>query len=223
MGGRSPGETELSLQQVLSDPIVRLVMRADKVDEQALKTLFEQTSANIRNARAALPYEPDWEPPPALPGRRYRLGVGIMLVNQAGMIFVGRRIDRSAEAWQMPQGGIEEGESPKHAALRELREELGTAQVEIVTSTESWLQYDLPDEVVKRRPHDGWQGQMQKWFLMRFNGKDSDIDVAAKHPEFSDWKWVPADELVRLIVPFKRPLYVAVLEEFEAHLQSNSQ
>lgn len=222
MGGRCPGDPELDLQQLMSDPIVRLVMRADKVDEQALQKLFEQASTNILNARVARPDEPDRGPPPVLPGRRYRLGVGIMLMNQAGMIFVGRRIDHSAEAWQMPQGGIEEGESPKHAALRELQEELGTSQVEIIASTEAWLQYDLPDEVVKGRPHDGWQGQMQKWFLMRFNGRDSDIDVAGKHPEFSDWKWVLAEELVRLIVPFKRPLYVAVLEEFEAHLQDNS-
>ena len=213
---------EPSLQEILSDQIVRLVMRADKVDERALKALLEEASTNIREARAAPQDDADHSPSLPSSSRRYRLGVGIMLMNRNGAIFVGRRMDRSGEAWQMPQGGIEEGESPKHAALRELREELGTSQVEIVTSTDSWLQYDLPDEVVKRRGHESWHGQTQKWFLMRFIGEDSDIDVAAEHPEFSEWKWVSAEELVRLIVPFKRPLYVAVLKEFDTHLRGNS-
>jgi len=213
---------EPSLQEILSDQIVRLVMRADKVDEQALKTLLEAASANIRDACPVPQDEADRSPSLSLSSRRYRLGVGIMLMNRNGAIFVGRRLDRSEEAWQMPQGGIEEGESPKHAARRELREELGTSQAEIVASTVSWLQYDLPDEVVKRRGHESWHGQTQKWFLMRFTGEDTDIDVAAEHPEFSEWKWVSAEELVRLIVPFKRPLYVAVLKEFDAHLKGGS-
>jgi len=209
---------EPTVHDLMSEPIVRLVMQADKVDEGVLRSLLERMAANIRNYPPQRSDEPVEMSPS--PGERsnFRLGVGIMLMNEKGQIFVGQRIDMTEEAWQMPQGGIDAEETPEHAALRELREELGTSNVEIVTSADAWLQYELPHEVRNRRPIEHWSGQRQKWFLMKFRGKDSDINVATEHPEFSHWRWVSARDLVRLIVPFKRSLYVAVLEEFAAHI-----
>ncbi len=145
--------------------------------------------------------------------RAYRRGVGIMLLDRAGRVFVGRRID-AQEAWQMPQGGIDPGESPRAAALRELAEEIGTAKAEIIAETKDWLRYDLPPALRGQAWGGGYRGQEQKWFAMRFLGDDRDIDLAAHHPEFDAWKWVPADLLPGLIVPFKRALYDAVLMEF---------
>jgi putative (di)nucleoside polyphosphate hydrolase len=146
----------------------------------------------------------------------YRPGVGVMLVNRDGRVFVGRRSDMPAglAAWQMPQGGIDPGELPRQAAWRELREEVGTDKAEIVGETRGWLHYDLPVELAGGPWGGRWRGQRQKWFAMRFTGGDDDIDLAADgHPEFDAWKWVAAERLPELIVPFKRPLYVAVLAE----------
>jgi len=147
----------------------------------------------------------------------YRPGVGIMLLNHAGRVFVGRRIDMPAglAAWQMPQGGIDPGETPRQAALRELEEEVGTADAEILAESRGWLHYDLPPDAAGRMWGGGFRGQRQKWFAMRFLGNEADIDPAAgAHPEFDAWEWVEADRLPALIVPFKRPLYEAVLAEF---------
>jgi putative (di)nucleoside polyphosphate hydrolase len=146
----------------------------------------------------------------------YRPGVGIMLMNRDGLVFVGRRIDMPAglAAWQMPQGGIDPGETPRQAALRELREEVGTDKVEILGETRGWLHYDLPAELAGNPWAGRYRGQRQKWFAMRFTGDDSDIDPAADgHPEFDAWEWVAAERLPELVVPFKRRLYVAVLDE----------
>jgi putative (di)nucleoside polyphosphate hydrolase len=145
----------------------------------------------------------------------YRPGVGVMLINKKGRVFVAQRIDMPEAAWQMPQGGIDEGEDPRKAAFRELKEETGTKKAEIIGETRGWLNYDLPPEVLKevswgRR----YRGQTQKWFAMRFLGKDKDIDIEAdKHPEFSAWKWAPVGSLTRFIVPFKRDLYKQVIAE----------
>ena len=136
-----------------------------------------------------------------------------MLLNGAGKVFVAQRIDTPG-AWQMPQGGIDEGESPERAALRELAEEIGTAKAVIVAETGGWLRYDLPQELCGTLWGGRYRGQMQKWFAARFTGRDGDIDLATAHPEFDAWKWVEAREITRLIVPFKRPLYEAVLQEF---------
>ncbi len=144
----------------------------------------------------------------------YRRGVGVMLLNSRGQVFVARRIDVSDEAWQMPQGGIDAGEEPRRAALRELFEEIGTDKVEIVAETEDWLGYDVPDELVGRVWGGGFRGQTQKWFVMRFLGEDGDIDLEAAKPEFRDWKWVAMAELPALIVPFKRRLYETLLARF---------
>ena len=145
----------------------------------------------------------------------YRPGVGVMLINRAGHVFVAQRIDMPGEAWQMPQGGFDEGEDPRDAAWRELEEETGTRKAEIIGETRGWLAYDLPPEVLGKIVWGGrYRGQTQKWFAMRFLGKDKDIDIAAhKHPEFSAWKWAPVGSLTKLIVPFKRDLYKQVVAE----------
>lgn len=147
----------------------------------------------------------------ALPWRR---GVGIMLVDGRGRVFVGSRID-TPDAWQMPQGGIDEGEAPVAAALRELKEETGTDRAAIIAETARWLRYELPPELQRKKIWGSYyRGQEQKWFLMRFLGRDEDIDLETHHPEFDAWQWVAPSELLKLIVPFKRGLYEAVLAEF---------
>lgn len=152
----------------------------------------------------------------AVPG--YRRGVGIMLLNDRKRVFVAQRIDFPGDAWQMPQGGIDKGEAPLAAALRELKEEIGTDQATPIAETRGWLSYELPAELRGRLWRGRFRGQRQKWFLMRFTGRDSDIDLATEHPEFSAWKWVGPAELPRLIVPFKRRLYLDLLEQFAAQL-----
>ena len=145
----------------------------------------------------------------------YRRGVGIALFNRDGLVFVARRIDTAAEAWQMPQGGIDRGESPRAAARRELFEETGIRAAEIIGESREWIPYDLPRHLIGKAWRGRYRGQLQKWFAFSFTGKDDDIDLAAsRHPEFSDWRWVPLAETAALIVPFKRPLDEAVAAEF---------
>ena len=144
----------------------------------------------------------------------YRAGVGIMLLDAERRVFVGRRIDMAGENWQMPQGGIDRGESPRQAALRELKEEVGTDNAEVLAETAQWLRYDVPQSVAGRRWGGRYRGQMQKWFAMRFTGTDREIDVATELREFDAWRWVAAADLPALIVPFKRQLYQDVLAEF---------
>lgn len=150
----------------------------------------------------------------------YRPCVGVMLLNAGGEVFVGQRNDRHAEAWQMPQGGVDAGESPRDAALRELWEETGiTADlVEILAETGDWLTYDLPHEIVPQIWKGRYRGQAQKWFLMRFLGRDDQVNIETAHPEFTSWKWQPTDALVEKIVPFKREVYERVLAEFAPRL-----
>ena len=144
----------------------------------------------------------------------YRPCVGIMLLNRDGHVFVAKRIDMPSDAWQMPQGGIDRGEDPRAAAMRELEEEIGTAKAEIIAELPEWLDYDLPEELQGRLWGGRYRGQRQKWFAMRFIGRDKDIDIATKHPEFSRWRWAEMRELPDLIVPFKRTLYSTLVEEF---------
>lgn len=144
----------------------------------------------------------------------YRLGVGLVLFNAQGLVFAARRIDTDLDAWQMPQGGIDKGEEPKVAALRELEEEIGTAKAEIIAETKDWLAYDLPKDLVGKVWKGKYRGQKQKWYALRFLGDDSDINIATEHPEFSDWTWMPLSEVVEKIVPFKRDIYRAVAAEF---------
>ena len=146
----------------------------------------------------------------------YRPCVGIMLVNPRGHVFVAQRKDRDTEAWQMPQGGVDKGEDARDAALRELEEEtsIPAAQVEVVAETADWLPYELPHDLIPQLWKGKYRGQKQKWFLLRFTGADDLIDLETEHPEFSAWKWMAPAELPDAIVPFKREVYAALVEEF---------
>ena len=147
----------------------------------------------------------------------YRPCAGIMLANKAGKVFVGQRIDNpDSDAWQMPQGGIDKGEDAEAAALRELEEETGVPsdKVTIVASSKEELFYDLPPELLGKIWGGKYCGQRQRWFLMRFEGEDEDIDITTRHAEFRAWRWADPEELPQLIVPFKRKLYRDIVEEF---------
>lgn len=151
-------------------------------------------------------------------GLPYRPCVGVMLVNSAGRVFVGKRIDnKEMDAWQMPQGGIDDGEDLHAAALRELAEETGVPAelVTIIAETREELLYDLPDFLMGKMWGGKFRGQRQKWLLMRFAGEDGDIDLNAhEHPEFEAWRWVEPEQVPELIVPFKKRVYRQVVEEF---------
>ena len=144
----------------------------------------------------------------------YRPCVGIMLIDRGGRVFVARRISTPGEAWQMPQGGIDEGESPRRAALRELHEEVGTDKAEVLAESRNWWCYDLPAELVPRWWGGRYRGQEQKWFALRFLGTDADIDIATETPEFRAWRWAEMAELADIVVPFKRHIYRQVIAEF---------
>jgi putative (di)nucleoside polyphosphate hydrolase len=137
-----------------------------------------------------------------------------MLINPAGLLFIGERRGPLLDAWQMPQGGIDPAEDPRAAARRELREEIGTDRAQLIGESRYWYAYDLPPELRPPRWGGQYRGQSQKWFAFRFTGTDQDIDIAAHEPEFVRWRWAEADEVLRLAVAFKRPIYHAVLDEF---------
>lgn len=158
-------------------------------------------------------------------GLPYRPCVGIMLINAGGHVFIGRRADHDGEPegkgtwWQMPQGGLDAGEEPEQAARRELAEETGVRSARFLAQTRDWLTYDLPPELVGVAWEGRYRGQKQLWFAARFEGDDSEIDIDARtghDPEFDAWRWAPLEELPSLIVPFKRKVYLAVIEEFAA-------
>jgi putative (di)nucleoside polyphosphate hydrolase len=151
---------------------------------------------------------------------RYRRGVGVMLLNEERKVWVGARIDNRADAWQMPQGGIDDGEEPWASALREVEEETGIAPhlIEKVAECPERLRYRLPDDLVGVIWKERWVGQEQDWFLCRFLGSDDDVNIATEHPEFREWKWVEPRRLPDVIVPFKRDLYRRLVSEFGDYL-----
>ena len=151
--------------------------------------------------------------------RPYRKCVGILLLNQDNHVFVAQRIDQRVEAWQMPQGGVDAGEDPKSAAYRELEEEIGTANAELLAESGDWHAYDLPADLADKVWKGRYRGQTQKWFALRFLGDDGEINIETEHPEFSEWRWVPIDNLVELAVSFKQDIYRQVVDEFRKALQ----
>ena len=150
----------------------------------------------------------------------YRRGVGVMLLNRDGKAFVAARIDNPDDAWQMPQGGIDADEEPWSAALREVEEETGITPdlVERIAECEEPLRYDIPEEWRPSHWDKQWKGQLQRWFLARFLGRDEDVNLDTEHPEFRAWKWVEPEQVPELIVPFKRELYERLLQDFRAWL-----
>ena len=156
--------------------------------------------------------------------RPYRQCVGICLFNRAGQVWIGRRIpkwdgDGSQKMWQMPQGGIDRGETPQQAAMRELQEEIGTNQASLIAECPDWLNYDLPKEALGTALGGKYRGQTQKWFAMRFEGQDEQIDISGANGheiEFDQWRWGEINELVGLVVPFKRHVYERVVAEFKS-------
>ncbi|MDR0807549.1 MAG: RNA pyrophosphohydrolase [Gemmobacter sp.] len=150
----------------------------------------------------------------------YRPCVGVMLIDARGLILTGNRCDSAVPAWQMPQGGIDTGEKPRAAALRELWEETGITGdlVEFVEKTKGWVRYDLPPELLGKVWGGRYRGQQQKWFLFRFLGRDDQVNIATDHPEFDRWQWSRADEMIASIVPFKRAVYEQVVAAFRPHL-----
>ena len=151
----------------------------------------------------------------------YRRCVGVMLLNQAGRVWIGRRFDKQNDEgkgrwWQMPQGGIDAGEDPKPAAMRELAEETAVTSAEVIAESPGWYSYDLPKQLIGKSWKGKYRGQTQKWFALRFLGEDSEVNLApAGHKqEFDQWRWAPMDEVVELIVPFKRGVYERVVADF---------
>lgn len=157
---------------------------------------------------------------------KYRPCVGIFLINRQGRVFAGRRNDGESDdmipgliekPWQLPQGGIDPGEAPAAAVLRELYEEVGTRNVTILGESRYWQCYDVPTEIATRKWSGKYRGQGQKWFALRFDGSDDEINIATPHPEFDAWKWVNIEEICDLVVTFKREVYARVVDEFRQY------
>jgi putative (di)nucleoside polyphosphate hydrolase len=202
---------------MLADPEIRLLVRADNVDDTQVLTMLKSVSVLHRE-------EPKDRKGPRYrvkhpETRKYRRGVGIVLINERSEIFIARRNDVPGNAWQMPQGSIDRRETPRQAAYRELKEEIGTDNAEIIAESARWLYYDLPASLAMKVWGGRWKGQRQKWFTMRFKGQDREIDIAMSHPEFDAWRWVSMAELESLAVSFEKQLYVSLLQEFTTILR----
>ena len=155
----------------------------------------------------------------------YRPGIGIMLLSRDGRVFVGHRVRMPAglAKWQMPQGGIDADETPRRAALRELKEEIGTDRADILAESRGWFDHDVPDEIADGVMGGQFRGNRQKWLAMRFTGSDADINLATERPEFNVWKWVSPERLPELVAPFMRRLYLDVLAEFRTLWSGHAQ
>ena len=153
----------------------------------------------------------------------YRANVGVMVLSKSGDVFVAQRLEHYANAWQMPQGGIDPGEGPAEAALRELEEETGinSSKVVILAETQNWIPYELPPDLIPKLWNGKYRGQKQRWFLMQFIGDDSMVNIQTEIPEFSRWCWLQSEELLDKIVPFKRNTYETVIREFKAQLDNS--
>ena len=151
-----------------------------------------------------------------------RIGVGIILLNHENKVFVGKRIDNPKNFWQMPQGGVNQNENFLQAAKRELEEETGIKSVELVKELNEWLEYDLPENLLGKVLEGKYRGQKQKWFIMKFVGKDNEINVKTKNPEFLDWKWIEVSKLPSIAVSFKIDLYKKLKEELNFLTQTKS-
>jgi putative (di)nucleoside polyphosphate hydrolase len=214
MSDRSHQAIAALVGQLLDDPLVQLVMDADRIDRAEAEKLLRVAALSVEIKDGTLTMAEDET-------TDFRKGVGVVLFNNAGKIFVAERTDLPG-AWQMPQGGIDNGETPEAAALRELGEEIGTDRVRILSESLEWLTYELPPELVGQAWGGRWRGQQQKWFAMLFEGEDSDINIATEHPEFSTWRWASFEEAVALIAPFKRRLYERLADEFAGFAQRAS-
>ena len=144
-----------------------------------------------------------------------RIGVGILLLNNENKVFVGKRIDNPQNFWQMPQGGVDKNEDFLQAAKRELKEETGIKSVELIKEVNDWLEYDLPKNLLGKIWNGKYRGQTQKWFIMRFLGKNEEINIKTKNPEFFDWQWINSSELPNISVNFKTNIYKRLEEELK--------
>tara|TARA_B100000965_G_scaffold93848_1_gene76611 strand:- start:61 stop:522 length:462 start_codon:yes stop_codon:yes gene_type:complete len=146
---------------------------------------------------------------------KYRKCVGMMILNNNNDILVGRRLDHPSGYWQMPQGGIDDNENPEEAVWREMMEEIGTNKAKLYKTSNQWINYEIPKETLEHLPWGKiYIGQTQKWFIFKFLGKDKDINVETQNPEFSEWKWMNYNDLVKNAVPFKKNIYQKILNEF---------
>ena len=151
--------------------------------------------------------------------RPYRPCVGILLINSENNIFAGQRIDNHLEAWQMPQGGIDDGEDVETACFREMKEEIGTNNATILAVHPEWLDYDIPEKLANKLWRGKYRGQTQKWVALRYNGINEDINIWTDIPEFSNWRWISPKHLSSLAAPFKRDVYNNVLNHFKSYLE----
>ena len=148
--------------------------------------------------------------------KKYRKCVGMMILNKDKKTLVGRRLDHPSGFWQMPQGGIDKHENPEEAVWREMMEEIGTNNAKLIKESKQWIKYEIPTATLETLPWGKkYKGQTQKWFAFQFTGKDSDINVGADNPEFSEWKWAKMNLIIENIVPFKKDVYLTILEEFK--------
>ena len=160
---------------------------------------------------------------PGLLKEKYRRGVGMMIINKNKEIFIGQRFEKDKSAWQMPQGGIDKGEKTIDAVIREMNEETGIKKnFKIIYETKIWHYYKLPIYLQKKLWGGKFVGQKQKWFLIDFKGKDSEINIQTKKPEFKKWKWTSSKKMMELIVPFKKKLYANVVSEMVEELKKNN-
>ncbi len=144
-----------------------------------------------------------------------RIGVGVIVLNSKNHVFVGRRIDNPINKWQMPQGGVEKNEDLLNAMKRELYEETSITSIKVLKELDSWLSYELPSNLLGKIWRGKYRGQKQKWFIVRFTGKEDEINLNTEHPEFIEWKWIKIEQLPNVIVDFKKNVYIVLENELK--------